>query len=386
MSRLIIRLLPDAGARWAQTGAGGRGGEGLPDPALAAAADEVLVLVPGEDVLLLSAPRISPRRDELERGLPFAIEERLAAPVEQLQVVAAEKDSGSRVAALVVERRRLDAWLERLQSAGLVIDRLLPETALLPFASGPSLLLGQDRFALRLAEGEALAGSRAELPALLARLPQPVSSVWLEPGASAPEALAAASTLRLDDALPRLGEGLANALGLNLLGGDYHRRRRGQGRELHRWRWAALMAAAAVLLSLIHGGIELRALQARNAQAQQAMEALYLASVPGASRVVDAESQLAAALDRLRGQGAGAGALPVLARIAPALGDPRYALDLIDYRDGALELVVRGPDVSALDALRETLSRQLGTSVELTSAVPGQGGVEARYRLRGGQP
>jgi type II secretory pathway component PulL len=129
--------------------------------------------------------------------------------------------------------------------------------------------------------------------------------------------------------------------------------------------------------------LELRALQARQAQASDAMAALYLQLVPDASRVVDAEAQLALALDRLRGGAGSSGALPMLARIAPVLGDARYSLDLIEYRDGGLELLVRGPDVAALDALREALSTQLGVAVELTSAVPGQGGVEARYRVRG---
>ena len=99
--------------------------------------------------------------------------------------------------------------------------------------------------------------------------------------------------------------------------------------------------------------------------------------------MVDAEAQLADLLARLQGRSAD-GALPVLARLAPALGEGRYALDLVEYREGSLELVVRGPDLAALDALREELSRRLGAAVELASAVPGQGEVEGRLRLRGG--
>lgn len=383
MTRLIIRLLPDASFVWAMMGTAGRRGKGLPDAALAAAADEVTLVVPSEHALLLAAPRISPRRDELERGLPFAIEERLAGPVESLHVAVGEADGADRVAALVVDRERVSRWLQELDTAGIALDRLLPESVLLPASALPVLWLDGERFVLRLAPAEAMAGELDELGPLLARLPQAPQRLMRSATAQIPDTLKSMSVEEHDDALTMLGQGLAHAQGLNLLDGEFAGRRRRHGRDRKVWRWAAALAASALGLFLLQGILELRALQARQAQAADAMAALYLQLVPDASRVVDAEAQLGVALDRLRGGASSGGALPMLAKIAPVLGDARYSLDLIEYREGGLELVVRGPDVAALDALREALSAQLGMAVELTSAVPGQGGVEARYRLRG---
>lgn len=383
MSRLIIRLLPDASFVWALMGAAGRRGKGLPDAALAAAADEVTLVVASEQVLLLAAPRISPRRDELERGLPFAIEERLAGPVEALHIAVGDTDGRERVAALVVDRERIVRWLQVLDAAGIALDQLLPESVLLPASALPVLWLDGERFVLRLAPAEAMAGGLEELGPLLARLPQPPQRLMRSATAQIPDTLKSMLVEELDDPLAMLGQGLEHTQTLNLLGGEFAGRRRRHGRDRKVWRWAAALAASALGLFLLQGLLELHALQARQAQASDAMAALYLQLVPDASRVVDAEAQLAVALNRLRGGASGSGALPMLARIAPVLGDARYSLDLIEYRDGGLELVVRGPDVAALDALREALSAQLGMAVELTSAVPGQGGVEARYRLRG---
>lgn len=383
MSRLIIRLLPDSSFVWALMGATGRGGKGLPDVALVAAADDVTLVVPAEQVLLLSAPRISPRREELERGLPFAIEERLAGPIEQLHVVVGEAEGRDRVPALVVDRARIAQWLTDLDAAGIGLDRVLPESVLLPLTPLPALWLDGDRFVLRLAPDEAVAGEHEELEVLLARVTLPPQHLLRSANAPVPDSLKAMSVVELDDPLAMLGQGSAHSMGLNLLGGEFAGRRRRHGRDRSVWRWAAALAATALGLYLLQGVLELRALQARQDQAEAAMSALYLELVPDASRVVDAEAQLATALDRLRGSAGRGGALPMLARIAPVLGDARFSVDLIEYRDGGLELVVRGPDVAALDALREALSAQLGVAVELTSAVPGQGGVEARYRVRG---
>lgn len=53
----------------------------------------------------------------------------------------------------------------------------------------------------------------------------------------------------------------------------------------------------------------------------------------------------------------------------------------MEYRNGALELVIRGPDVATLDNLRETLAA-MALQVELTSVNPGSGGVEGRLRIK----
>jgi general secretion pathway protein L len=384
MSRLLLRLLPDDTIRWALAGGEWRCGEGLPERALAEAADEVVLLVPAEAVLLLDAPRISARREELERGLPFAVEDRLAAPVEQLVVVpAGSGGSATRVPALAVDRKRLEAWLERLAEAGMVADRVVPESTLLPWSGRPSLWIESEHFVLRFADAGAYAGRIAELPGVLALSPHALEDALIANGAVAPAAAGGLTQRAVPDAMRFFAEALDSGAGFDLLKGEFAARRRRHGSDARLWRQAAALAALGIGLFLLQGWLELRALDARALELQQQMDSLYLAQVPGASRVVDAEAQLESAYLRLQGRGAG-GALPLLARIAPALGDPRYALDLIEYRSEALELVVRGPDLGSLESLREDLSRQLGARVELSSAVPGQGGVEGRFRLRGG--
>src|SRR5690606_3835633 len=90
------------------------------------------------------------------QALPFAIEEQLAAPVEQQHVLLAKQPD----AVLVVARQAMDAWLQRLHAAGLRADRMLPDAWLLPY---PSLLLQRHRVLLRPAAERAWAFPAVQL-------------------------------------------------------------------------------------------------------------------------------------------------------------------------------------------------------------------------------
>src|SRR5690606_266972 len=130
--RHLIRLIDDERAHWFALDRAGRVLSGPTDGFPRTPAENTLVLVPSADVLLMEAPRVARQRRQLERALPFAVEDQLIAPVEQAQVVLLDDRGGESVAVAVVARARLDAWQARLAQHGVVADRLLPEACLLP--------------------------------------------------------------------------------------------------------------------------------------------------------------------------------------------------------------------------------------------------------------
>lgn len=383
---LLIRLLSDGAAEWLALGRDGRVLAG-PQPGLPSEpAEHVCVLVPAQDVLLLRAPRVSSQRRQLEQAVPFAIEEQLAAPIEQLHVALANDGRGDDIGVAVVRRARIDDWLARLRAAGIEPDRLIPESLLLPWTRDvATVLIEAPRAILRYAENGAFAGDAAEIPGwldlLVADGRAPARLHWIGPPQAAPGGIAIERE-ELDSPLRWFAQQLPRADGLNLLQGRHVARRDRDGaRRL--WRWAALLAGAAAIAGFAQLLIERRQLIDRHAEQRNEMEQLLRTALPGITRMVDPKAQLAAEYARL-GNSAGSGALPLLARIAPAIaGSGRYTLDGIEYRGGTLELVVRSADVATLDSLRETLAA-LSLQVELTSANPGSGGVEGRLRIRSG--
>ena len=114
--RLLIRLDAHGDAAWLALGRDGTPlhGERAGLPEAAADVTETIVLVPAEDVLVLPMPDLPGSPRQRQQALPFAIEEQLAAPVEQQHVVL----SADPQAVLVVARTRMQGWLSRLHGAG----------------------------------------------------------------------------------------------------------------------------------------------------------------------------------------------------------------------------------------------------------------------------
>jgi general secretion pathway protein L len=395
--RFLIRFHAAGGTEWvglARDGSIESGPfAGLPKPD----GREVVVIVPAEQVVRLAAPRLAGSRQQLAQALPFAIEEQLATPVEQLHLVFCDGADPTRVELAVVARADLQRWFDELGSAGLVADSIVADAWLLP--STPdllTLLLEDDHAMLRGGDRIALAASGSELPSLLELAAAQTGSRSLHvldaaggrPGAS----LAATVDLegwrierreRVPDALVWLAARLHAAPALNLLQGDFAPPVRGNtSSRLLRVAGAGL--AAAILLTFATALIERVQLQ-RQVEAQRAeMERILREALPGVTTVVDPRAQLAIELQR-RQRGGGDGALVLLSKVAPIIaGSGRYTIDGLDYRAGTLEITLRAPDVATLDSLREALAAVPPLRVELTAATPGQGSVEGRLRIRGG--
>lgn len=393
--RHLIRLLPDGRAQWLAQDRAGRVSSGPAEGFPTTQASQTVVLVPAAEVLLLLAPRIARQRSQLEQAIPFAIEDQLVMPVEHCHVALAEGGTADGVTVAVVARERIAAWLATLAAHGIAPDHLLPESWLLPHASGPSLLLADGHASLRYAEAGMLAGEVSEagdwLPIVGDSLPADAPLTLLgrdeELAAESASGLVWAAGIQrqaiaspLEYFASRLASGGAPTL--DLLTGDYAPRQRDAGaRRL--WRWAAILALAAVGLGMGAMALERWQLERRHALQRAQMEALLREALPDVQRIVDPRAQMAGELARLAGHGGPRGALSMLAQIAPVLsGSGRYTLDAVEYRNGVLELTLRSSDVATLDELRERIVT-LGLGAELVSMVPGSGGVEGKLRVRG---
>src|SRR5690606_22994241 len=102
-------------------------------------------------------------RAQLLQAVPYAVEDLLLDPVEDLHFAAVRAEADS-VGVAVVARRTLRGWLERLAADGIEPDLLVPESLALPFSPGRMhAMVEDDRATLRLAPWSAFACSLAEL-------------------------------------------------------------------------------------------------------------------------------------------------------------------------------------------------------------------------------
>ncbi|MDN5863057.1 MAG: type II secretion system protein GspL, partial [Salinisphaera sp.] len=91
------------------------------------------VVVPGADVLLcevdLPPVRQAARRLQAAR---FALEERLATPVEDLHLVLGPRSAGGRYPVAVVAHERMEEWLQALGGAREAVVAMVPDYLCLP--------------------------------------------------------------------------------------------------------------------------------------------------------------------------------------------------------------------------------------------------------------
>lgn len=389
MSVLLIRLQPNGRHAWLMPGAAAASTDGLPTAEVAARATRIVVLVPGAEVLLLETPAVSKNRSQLAKAVPYALEDQLAQPVEELHFALAAKAEGGNIGVAAVAHARLRQWLSELAAAGVHPDQMLPDSLVLPVGH---LLIESGSAQLRLAPWRAAAME----PELLAEwlefaddgsLPEiEVFDTRFQPRQELPLPVRAYHE-RQGDALALLAPGVAAEPVLNLLQGDYAPRHR-SAPAARWWRRAAAAAAVLVLLAFVQLAAERFALARESDRLDNAMRDVLVQSFPEMEKVAgDPPALMKSALARLGGGETTGGLLRTLGQIAPILGSTtRLTTRGIEFRNGTLELAVTAPDVPTLDSLRERLATLPGLKVELTAANPGQNGVDGRMRLTVGAP
>ncbi len=383
-----LEVKQGASPRW-RRGAPGervREGSGLEGLEGLAPADEVVVWTPAAESLLLRTQLPTRSAAKIAQALPFALEDQLIEPPEQLHFAFTHEADGA-LAVAVTKRERMQGWLAALQAVGLAPTRLAPVTLSLPLADRAwTLSYGEDEMALRCGLHSGFGGPRESLPpawlhAALAeargenRAPERILVV----GAPADLDLAAWSeALALPVQVLAAAEGRVPAPSLNLLQQAFAPRGRAAGL------WRAYLPAAALLAAWLAGTLAVEAIEwlrlARAARAgEQEMHALLLKSFPDTKVVLDAAEQMRRSLETLNA-GAGAAApgdmLALLTRALPAIErESRARLQGFEYADRALTLRVAVADTDA-EAIVQAL-RVRGLEVDVQRS-----GGEARLRVR----
>lgn len=353
----------------------------------------LVVLVPATDVTLASVTLPPVKRSQQRQAALFALEDQLIDDISELHAALGERGKDGAIPLAVVNRAQLDGWLESLAHHHLRPEELAIDLLMLPCTEGEwSVLWEDDGVRVRTGTVSGISFEPEQWPLLWPRL-------LAETGDRRPNRLrvfdarsSATSPLPFDDALPdgevvmmhnagglkwlAVNDGASHPL--NLLQGDYSRREQ-WGRRLRPW----LPAAALFLIWLtIQGGLslfEMHTLRNQEAQLDAQMEALYRSSFPDARKVVDPRLQMEQKLAALKSGDSGFMKLAVSA--APALRN--IMVKGMRYQEGALEIDLSLPDMSALDAVRAALESK-GLQVDIGNTAQQDGKVVSRLTVRGG--
>lgn len=364
--------------------------------AVAAAGErEIVLVVPGEDVLLAEA-RLPPVRQAARRrrAAGYVLEERLAAPVEETHFALGERRGDGATPVAAVARERMQGWLEALRTHGAEAAAAVPDYLCLPapgdgawrvwLAGGRALARGGDR--------QGFACEYELLPDLLAANDEPPSPEVLAADGDAERALLARLRERgcepdvtfaekTGDVHSRLLAAAAGRPRLDLRQGEY-----APVSRLESW-WPPLRATAALfggwlILALTVQALTYWQLRHEADTLHARSEAAFRAAFPRVERIRDLRGQAEEELRALRGDGSAGTLFTLLQATAAAAGNGGgLRVESLQYREGALYLSLSGDDIQALERLRAGFGRQTAARLTVESADAGDGGVQIRARV-----
>lgn len=372
----------------------------LADAAAYAGARKVIVLVPGTDVLL--AEPVLPLKSgaKLAQVVPFALEEQMAANIEDLHFAIGRRDERPGTPVAIVSLAQMDAWLSALRDVGLHADSIYAETSVLPATpNGVTLLVDGARVYVR---REAAPGAVLDVEPLIEAL-----QLALAAGDDAREHVTiyltedvyerdrdlfeglreftASLQLKLlaDGALPLFAANAFQKAPVNLLQGRYAVKTR-LNISFQPWRYAAMLAVAFLAL---HFGLKTWQyfdLKQTEARLDSEIAQVFQQTMPGAPvpPALSARKQMEMRLNALRGSGPVGGIIATLGTLGEAMAQaPGTTIEALSYRDNVTDLRVMAPSVDALDKIQHVASEH-GIAAEIQSANPRESKIEGRLKLK----
>ncbi|MFV0624475.1 type II secretion system protein GspL [Sphingomonas sp. ac-8] len=329
-------------------------------PIIADAEGPATVLVPSERLLLLAVDLPLASRAQRLEALPFAIEDRIADPLDLVHLAIGEALAPQRYLVAVVRHSVMAEWLALAEAHGLGEAALIPDALALPRPAEGAWNVAQrgGRAAVRAGDGTGFAVPAAMLPAAWQAAAKPDIASFGEPLAEAFGAQAAESQpLGMTLAVPAL----------DLRQGRYARR--GAGSTFVRK--LAMVAVAALVAHGVIAAADTLMLRAIADRREAETRTLLATAAPDLAQAPDLPGSVADRLPRATGDNR---FVPALTRVAAALAPlaPQIAVRSMQWSGSRLVLDLDAGDAGAADRLRAALS---AARIDATVAADPAGGI-----------
>ncbi len=367
----------------------------LSHAAAMSAGRRVVLVVPGDDVLLTEVSVPTQKRQKILRAVPYALEEQVADDVENLHFALGSQLDGGSYPVAIAEHSCVQRWLAKAADAGLSVDMVVPDSLLVPVnPDGWSVVLERDHVLLRSGPFAAFCADRecAETMIALTISETDQETVHLtqyccdgELPLQPCEGLESVQAPCDQGALALFAGHFNSESVINLLQGPFSRQE--QASQLWRpWQATAALLIVGLLLVAVQRGLEYRALSQEKQQLSQRIEQIYRDAFPAAKRVVNPRAQMQQHLLELRQGQAGSedGFLALLSLCGAVLkANPSVQLQGASYREGRMDLDITAKDLQVLDQLKQQLGATGQLEVEIQSATSDANQkVQSRLRLR----
>ncbi len=370
----------------------------------------VIVLLPATEILTTTVDLPVRGGARLNAALPYALEEQVADDVDEMHFAAGDRrDSGVRPVAAVA-RVALEAWLERLESAGIQAWKLVPENygvarvpgtmsvlvdgARIMFNDGEDVefileganpsdaLVAAGRLSDRHDDGDVPEQSGHLVVWCSAEDEARLSHDWI---ALRHELSSVDVNLLPDGVLPRLAVTVATGQGVNLLQGRYGPKA-DYGSWLRPWRNAAMLLLGLFLIGFTAKGVDYY----RLTQEQDSLKAQFTEELrtirPGDNREILDPVGIVTSIKRGMGTTTAPQVfLPSLRELSTAIAQNNSAsVEAISYRAGVIDVRLSSPDVETVGNIQKAISESgaFNASIQSTDKVADR--INSRIQIREG--
>lgn len=372
------------------------------ETAVKAARDaRVIVIVPGEDVVISDVVLPTANRQRLLAALPFALEDQLIDDVSTLHFILGPRQGDGSYIVGVVDRDRMKAWSDVCDGLGLRVDVMVPDTLALSTGIGTwTILLEDTRSIVRTGVHSGFAVDHSNLNQLL-------SSTITDAEGVTPERIDIvdcrnvninSNDISLDsgielhvtnydqDSLIWLVEHFDYEAPINLLFGEFSRKEKVKG-HIKKWYPAVIMLSVLLFFKLTENIVHYFSLKNESQKLSLSMDSLYKKTFPQAKRVVNASVQMQQKLDQLLSKtgNSESNLTELLSRIAPILrATPELVIKSLRYQKGRVDIESEIKNFSALNKLEKMLVEKAGMNVKVKSASQNKDNVVSRIEIKRG--
>ena len=332
----------------------------------------ICALVPTSDVLLKWVDLPAKAGRKALAAIPFILEEEISGDISQ-QFFALGPKKGNNQAVAIVNKEKLQSWLNIIKNAGLTCDQLIPDVLALPLVDNNAwsiLELGQQ---LLVRKGE-WAGLQGERDWLIQAINH-VTRQYTKQSAQTPlvndysgmdladlENLDV-SVMPLELPMKVLAKGVASAK-FNLLQGEYKVNNKVTG-QWKKWRLAAALTVIALFTSLIDKNLEQNQLDRQLAYLKAQVSSEYKRAFPNAGAYRDLRTTMGRQMKALETRGGGASMLIMLSQLRPAFEESNVKPQTMRFDSSRSELRIQAIAINydALDKFKRQAEAQ-GFTVE----------------------
>lgn len=350
---------------------------------------KVVVFIPNEDVLLTSISIPSTNKKQLLQAVPYALEERLADDIESLHFAIHSEKENDLIRVAVINRQKMEAWLDLLREHGVHPHYILPSLYSIPFkAESWTLISNANKSCLRQDQWSGFSCDHSLLPLFLSEEIEkqaPEAIYYAGDESHYPAALSEFEKHSLDSVNAVEHDSVVDVLALNLLTGFS----RGDSALFNfnwkPWRSTAVLASLIGIIWLGMMAWQNHLLGSKLANIEAEIESVYKKTFPK-SRIQNAPVQMGQKLKALQKDNGSVGGSPLqaIATVSPFLKKfPKIALKEIRRQNNELLFIISAPNLTRLEAFKNTLIKQGALKVEIKSSTTTADKVESTLVIKG---